>query len=95
MLHLPSPALCFLVTNTAIIILWDTAVVLRVAVGDVGVATDTGEVHVGTNVPAHVVTIIIETLIIRTLHVVVADDLTLCIGGIGGTVIRALAVTGL
>ena len=41
-------------------------------VGDVGVATDTGEVPVCTNVPALVVIIIIGTL-----HVVVADDLTL------------------
>ena len=91
----PSPAFRFQVTNTAIFILWDTAVVLRVEVGNGGVATDTEGSEECTNVPAHVVTIIIETLIIRTLHGVVADDLTLCIGGIGGTVIRALAVTGL
>ena len=65
---------------------------LGVPEGNVGVATDTGEVHVGTNVPAHVMP---WGHIMGTLHVVVADDLTLCIGGIGGTVIRALAVTGL
>ena len=47
-----------------------------------------------TNVPAHVMQLIIRVSI-GTLHVVVADDLTLCIGGIGGTVIRALVITRL
>ena len=82
----PSPALRLLVTNTAIFILGDTAVVLRVAVGDGGVTTDTGGALVGTNVPTHEV-------IGTTLHVVVTDDLTLSIGGVGGTVIRTLVVT--
>ena len=88
MLHSPSPALRPLVTNTAIFILGDTAVVLRVSVGDCGVATDAGVVTVCTNVPTHVV-------IGTTLHVVVTDDLTLSIGGVGGTVIRTLVVTRL
>ena len=92
MLHSPSSALCYRCkvpsTNTAIIILRDTAVVLRVAVGDVGAATDTGGLEICANVPAHVV-------IGTTLHVVVADDLTLCIGGVGRTVLRTIAITGL
>ena len=78
MLHSPSPALRLLVTNTAIIIWRDAAVVLRVAVGDGGVATDTGGLVVCTNVPTHVV-----TPIIGTLHVVVTDYFTLGIGGVG------------
>ena len=86
MLHSPSPALRILVTNTAVFILGDTAVVLGVAVGNGGVATDAGELIVGTNVPAHIV-------VVTTLHVVVADDLTLCIGSVGGTVIRTLVIT--
>ena len=85
--HSPIPALRPLVTNTAIIILGDTAVVLRVAVGDGGVATDAGGLSVCTNVPAHVVTII------GTLYVVVTDDLTLSIGCVGWTVLVALVVT--
>ena len=89
MLHSPSPALSILVTNTAIFILGDTAVVLRVAVGDVGVATDTGGALVCTNVPTHVM------IVIGTLHVVVAGDITLFIGGVGGTVHKALVVTRL
>ena len=68
--------------------LGDAAVVLRVAVGDGGVATDAGGALVGTNVPAHVV-----TLIIGTLHVVVADDLTLRVSCVGGTVLGTLVVT--
>ena len=88
MLHSPSPALRLMVTNTAIFIFWETAVVLRVPVGDVGAATDTGGLLVGTNVPTHVV-----TLIMGTLHVVVADDLTLSIGGVGGTVLGTFVVT--
>ena len=88
MLHSPSSALRHLVTNTAIFILRDTAVVLCVAVGDGGVATDAEGAPVGTNVPAHVV-----PLIIGTLHVVVADDLTLGTGGVGGTVLGTLAIT--
>ena len=88
MLHSPSSALRRLVTNTAILILWDTAVVLRVPVGDVGVATDAGRALVCTNFPTHVV-----TLIIGTLHVVVAYDFTLCIGGVGGTVLGARVIT--
>ena len=90
MLHSPSSALRLLVTNTAILILGDAAVVLRVVVGDIGVTTDAWRALVCTNVPAQVV-----TLIIGTLHVVVADDLTLGTGGIGGTVLGTLAVTGL
>ena len=89
MLHSPSPALRPLVTNTAIFILGDTAVVLRVVVGDGGVATDTKVIPECTNVPAHIVSVM------GTLHVVVADDLTLGIGGIGGAVLGTLAVTGL
>ena len=85
----PSPAIRILVTNTAIFILWDTAVVLCVAVGDGGVATEAGGLVVGTNVPTHVV-----TLVIGTLHVVVADDFTLSIVGVGGTVLGTLVVTG-
>ena len=69
---------------------------LRVAVGDGGVATDAGGLVVGTNVPTHVVTHIIVTMVIvGTLHVVVADNLTLSIGSIGWTVIRTLVVTRL
>ena len=90
MLHSPSPALSHLVTNAAIFILWDTAVVLRVPVGDVGVATDAGRALVCTNFPTHVV-----TLIIGTLHVLVADDLTLGNGSIGGTVLGTLVITRL
>ena len=63
---------------------------LGVAVGDGGVATDAGGALVCTNVPTHVV-----TLIIVTLHVVVADDLTLGNGSIGGTVLGTLVVTRL
>ena len=77
MKYSPCPALRLLFTNTAIFILWDTAVVMGVAVGDGGVATDAGRALVCTNVPTHVV-----TLIIGTLHVVVADDLTLGNGSI-------------
>ena len=95
MLHSPSPALRPLVTNTAIFIWRDTAVVLRVAVGDGGVATDTGGALVGTSVPTYVVTSILRigTTIIRTSHVVVTDDLTLGIGCVGWTVLRTLIVT--
>ena len=64
-------------------------------VGNGGVATDAGGSEECTNVPAHVVTIIIEPLIIRTLHVIVTDDLTLIIGSVGGTVIETLVVAGL
>ena len=84
----PSPALRHLVTNTAVFILGYAAVVLRVAVGDGGVATEAGGLVVGTNVPAHV-----PSLIIGTLHVVVADDLTLSIGCVGWTVLGTPAVT--
>ena len=90
MQDLPSPALRHLVTNTTIFIRRDAAVVLRVAVGDVGAATDTGGVLVGTNVPTLVV---ITSIRIGTLHVVVADDLTLSTGGVGGTVLRTLVIT--
>ena len=88
MLHSPGPALRPLVTNTAIFILGDTAVVLRVVVGDGGVATDTGVVTVCTNVPTYIVIVFIGTL-----HVVVTDNLTLVIGSIGGTVLRTLVIT--
>ena len=90
----PSPALRLLVTNTTIFIFWDTAVVMGVVVGDGGVATDTGGLVVGTNVPTHIVTVG-TTLIIGTVHVVVAEDLILGIGGVGGTVLVALVVTSL
>ena len=90
MLHSPSSALCPLVTNTAIFILGDTAIVLRVVVGDVGVATDAGEAVKCTDVPANIV-----IFIIGTFHVVVADDLTLHVGGVGGTVMVTLVVTRL
>ena len=90
MLHSPSPALRLFVIDTATFILGDTAVVLRVVVGDGGVATDAGGAPVCTNVPTHVV-----TLIMRTLRVVVADDRTLGGGGVGGTVLGALAITRL
>ena len=86
----PSPALRILVTNTAFFIRRDAAVVLCVTVGDGGVATDTGGLVVCTNVPAHV-----PSLIIGTLHVVVADNLTLGTGGVGWTVIRTLVITRL
>ena len=92
MLHSPSPALRFLVTNTAIFILGDTAVVLRVAVGYGGVTTDSGGVSVCTNVTTHVVQ---ARIFIGTLHVVVADDLALCIGGVGLTVLGTHVVTRL
>ena len=61
---------------------------MGVAVGDGGVATDTGGLVVGTNVPTHIVTT-------RTFHVVVAHDLTLGIGCVGVNVLRALVVTWL
>ena len=63
---------------------------LRVAVGDGGAATDTGGLVMCTNVPAHVVTGTI--IIIRTLHVVIADDLTLGVGSVVWTVLRTLVV---
>ena len=76
--------------GTAFILRRDTAVVLRVVFGgDLGAATDAGGAPPGTNVPAHVV------VIIGTLHVVVAGDITLCIGGFGGTVLGTLAITRL
>ena len=61
-----------------------------VVVGDGGVTTDAGGLVVCTNVPALVVT---TRILIGTLHVVVADDLTLSIGRIRGTVCRTLVVT--
>ena len=81
-------ALRLLVSNSAAISRGKAAVVLRVAVGDVGVATDAGGAPECTNVPAHKVIVLIWTL-----HVVVADDLTLSSGGVGETVIRALVIT--
>ena len=90
MLHSPSSALRPLVTNIAIFIGLDAAVVVGVAVGDSGVATDAGRALVCTNVPTHIV-----TLIMRTLRVVVADNLTLGGGGVGGTVLGALVITRL
>ena len=77
MLHSPSYALRFLVSKTAIFILGDTAVVLGVVVSDVGIATDTGELLVCTNVPTHVV-----ISIIGTLHVVFTDYVTLSISSV-------------
>ena len=88
MLHSPSPALRLFVIDTATFILGDTAVVLRVVVGDGGVATDAGGAPVCTNVPTHVV-----SLIVGTLHVVVADDLTLGTSGVGWTVLWTLVIT--
>ena len=90
MLHSPSSALRHIATNTAIFILGDTAVVMCVVVGDGGVTTDAGGLVVCTNVPALVVT---TRILIGTVHVVVADDLTLHIGGVGGTVLGALVIT--
>ena len=87
MLHSSSCALRLLVTNTAIFFWLNTAVVMGVKVGGVGAATDTGGQCVCTNVPTHVV------ITIGTLHVVVAGDLTLGSGGIGGTVFGTLVVT--
>ena len=55
MLHSPSSALRHLISNTAIFILGDTAVVLRVVVGDVGATTQTGVFSVCTNIATHVV----------------------------------------
>ena len=86
MQDLPSPAFSLLITNTAVVMLWDTAVMLRVVVGDRGAATQAGEVLVCTNVPTHVVRI-------WTLHVVVTDDLILGIGCVGGTVLGTLVIT--
>ena len=86
----PGPALRLLVNSTTVVILGDTAVVLRVVVGDVGAATDAGVVTVSTNVPTHIV-----TLIVGTLHVGVAGDLTIRVGGVGGTVLGTLVVTRL
>ena len=88
MLHSPSPALRLLVTKTAIFIRRYAAEVLRVLVGDGGVATDAGGVLVCTNVSTHIVIIFKGTL-----HVVVADDLTLGIGGVGKTVLGTLVIT--
>ena len=88
MLHSPSSALRLFFTSTAIFISGDTAVVMGVLVGDGGVATDTEGALVCTNVPTYVV-------IGTTLHVVVTDDLTLSIGGVGGTVLGTLVITGL
>ena len=84
------PALCLFISNSAIVIRRDTAKVLCVMVGDVGAATDTRGLVVGTNVPAHIV-----TLIKGTLHVVVADDLTLDVGDVRVTVLGTLVVTRL
>ena len=86
--HFTSPALCHLITRVAIFIFRDATVVLRVAVGEVGAATNAGGLVVCTNVPAHIV-----PLIIGTVHVVVTDDLTLGVVGVGGTVLGTLAVT--
>ena len=58
MLHSPSPALSLLKSNTtttAFFIRWDTAVMLRVMIGDVVAATATEGHVVSTNVPTHVV----------------------------------------
>ena len=92
MLHSPSSALRPLVTNTAIVIRRDAAVVMCVAVGDIGVSTDTGGVLVGTNVTTHIV--LTSILIIGTFHVVVTDNLTLRIGGVGWTVLGTCPIAG-
>ena len=69
---------------------------MGVAAGDGGVAADAEGPPVCTNVPAHVMTLIKDTIIsIGTLHVVIADDLTLVIGGVGGTALGTLVVTRL
>ena len=93
MQDLPSPALCLLVTNTAIFIRWYAAEVLGVVVGDGGAVTDAEEAIVCTNVPAHVVTGITIIIFMGALHIVVADDLTLGVGGVGWTVLWTLVVT--
>ena len=68
---------------------------LRVVVGDVGATTQTGVFSVCTNIATHVVAGEIIWTTIWTLHVVVTDDLTLCSGGVGGTVLRTRSITGL
>ena len=88
MLHSPSSALRHLISNTAIFILGDTAVVLRMGVGYLVVATDTEGLLVCTNVPTLVV-----IYIIGTFHVVVAIDVTLGTSSVGGTVLRTDSVT--
>ena len=64
MLHSSSRALRTLITDTAIFMLGDTAVVQCVLVGDVGAATDTGVALVCTNVPTNVPSLIIGTLLV-------------------------------
>ena len=75
---------------------------LCVPVGDVYVATQTGEVNVGTNVPAHVVPIIIWTFRrnitrvgILTFRIVVTGYKTLRISCVGATVLGTSSVTSL
>ena len=95
MKHFPICTLGLLVSDLTFVSRSDTAVVLRVVVGDVGATTQTGVFSVCTNIATHVVAgESIWTITIWTLHVVVTDDLTLGIGGVGGTVIRTLNVAG-
>ena len=85
-----SPANRLFISDNAFVLGRDTAVVLCVVVGDVGIATDTGGLLVGTNVATHVV-----VFVMGTLHVVVTDDLTLCIGCVGRTALLTLVITRL
>ena len=78
---------------------------LSVPVGDVYVATQTGEVNVGTNVPAHVVPIIIWSIWtfrrnitrvgILTFRIVVTGYKTLRISCVGATVLGTSSMTSL
>ena len=90
MQDLPSPALRLLISNTAFFIRRDAAVVLCVTVCNGGVATYTGQTLVCTNVPTHVVIVIIGTF-----HILLADNLTPCISYVGGTIIGTLVNTRL
>ena len=75
MLHSPSPALRILVTNTAIFILGDTAVVLCVPEGEGGVATQAGELLVCASVPAHVVVLLVILPLLHPGHLAEGDQL--------------------
>ena len=64
---------------------------LRLGVGQVCVATHTGEAVVCTNVPTHKVPIITALPIIG--GIVIAGDLTLGISSVGETILMADSVT--
>ena len=69
MLHLPSPALShLLLSNTAMFILGDTAVVLRVPEGEGGAATQAGVLLVCASVPAHVVVLLVTFPLLLPAH---------------------------